>query len=61
MFPSIISRARTLQVVASGASGSVNGSLHLVSIYVFRLVKDCMHDRLVVSSSICIAPSIWNS
>ncbi|XP_017232690.1 homeobox-leucine zipper protein HDG5 isoform X1 [Daucus carota subsp. sativus] len=30
MFPSIISRARTLQVIASGASGNANGSLHLM-------------------------------
>lgn len=44
MFPSIISRARTLQVVASSASANANGSLHLVSI------MDPCHDNNMVPS-----------
>ncbi|KAA8522012.1 hypothetical protein F0562_012674 [Nyssa sinensis] len=31
LFPSIISRARTIQIVASGVSGHASGSLHLMS------------------------------
>lgn len=51
LFPSIISRAKTLQVVHSEASGHASGSLHLVrfsshkklciqkqNIYVARLI-----------------------
>ena len=30
LFPSIISRAKTVQVITSGVSGHANGSLHLV-------------------------------
>ncbi|KAE9446219.1 hypothetical protein C3L33_21884, partial [Rhododendron williamsianum] len=40
LFPSIISRAKTLQIITSGVSGHANGSLHLVSIsspYVCRI------------------------
>ncbi|KAI8530510.1 hypothetical protein RHMOL_Rhmol11G0064700 [Rhododendron molle] len=31
LFPSIISRAKTLQIITSGVSGHANGSLHLVT------------------------------
>ena len=32
MFPTIVSRAKTLQVVSSDASGQANGSLQLVGL-----------------------------
>ena len=37
LFPSIISRAKTLQVITSGVNGNANGSLHLVRICVLFL------------------------
>lgn len=33
LFPSIVSRAKTIQVISSGDSGQATGSLQLVYIY----------------------------
>lgn len=34
LFPSIISRAKTLQVITSGVNRTANGSLQLVRVYI---------------------------
>lgn len=46
LFPSIVSRAKTIQVLAMGVGGNASGSLHLVCIHTHIYIYISYFDRL---------------